>query len=297
MLTSCEEIRTLLADYVGARLGPDQSRRVEQHRQTCPDCGEILEDLESMKEQIRSGGEAMFEPHPVPVILHRYALGEGGVEAPGIGRHLETCATCQLEVETWRRIGHKKLSKPARSRPSLPWMSLAAGVGALFGLLVGWRLLSTPALRTEVPVLPSASPAPPETARILAAPIIHALPGLMRSGEVSVQHWSIDREEPYLNIAVPINIPEDASGSEPFRFEILGPKGEDVWHFEMPVSRVREHMVSGVVSLAVSPTQQIEPGKYQFRAVRTAIAGAPPLYQASVDIDYRQSPAATKAPQ
>ncbi|HEU5180120.1 MAG TPA: hypothetical protein VFW45_04975 [Candidatus Polarisedimenticolia bacterium] len=248
-----------------------------------------------MKEQIRSGGEAMFEPHPEPVILHRYALGEGGVEAPGIGRHLETCATCQLEVETWRRIGRKKLAEPARSRPSLPWMSLAAGVGALFGLLVGWRLLSAP-LRTEVPVPPAAPPVVSESARILVAPLIHNLPGLMRSGEVAVQHWSIDREEPYLNITVPLTIPEDASGSEPLRFEILGPKGEDVWHFEMPVSRVREHVESaGVVSLAVSP--QIEPGKYQFRAVRTAIAGAVPLYQASVEIDYRQSPAATKAPQ
>lgn len=302
MVTSCEEIRLLLADYVTARLAPEQRGRVEQHRQTCPECGEIVSDLEIMKQQIQAGGEALFEPHPEPGDLHRYVLeGEGG---PRIGGHLENCATCQLEVETWRRIGGKSSAAVAvRSRPSLPWMSLAAGVGALLGLLVGWRVLSTPAPTTPPPTIPEAQ-APPaatpsrEPARIAEAPVIHVLPSLLRSAETTVQHWSIDRDEPYLAIGVPISVSEEASASERYRFELVTVGGATLWQIEMPLSRVKEHMDSaGVVSLAVAPAQPLEPGRYQLRVVPAGAPGASAVYKADIEIDYRQSPEATKAPQ
>jgi hypothetical protein len=121
---------------------------------------------------------------------------------------------------------------------------------------------------------------------------------LLRSGEVPKKRWSVDRGEPYLNVAVPIVVPDDSPDSERFRFELLGSDGAAVWHTEMAAARIREHLESAdVVSLAVSPEREIEAGRYQFRVTRIGAPEAPPLYQADIDIDYRQSPAATKAPQ
>ena len=299
MVTGCEEFRALLADFVSARLAPEQSRLVDQHRQTCPDCGEIVADLETMKAQIQKSGEAMFEPHPAPAILHRYVLEGGGKGAAQIQRHLETCATCQLEVEAWKRI------QPARAgarspapRPSLSWMSLAAGVGALLGLLAGWRFLSTaPPVGPGIPAPPATPPAA-ENPRPLVAPVIHTLPALMRSGDIPVKPLSLDRNEPYLNVAVPISVPADLPPSESFRFELQRPAGETVWRTEMDISRIREHIESaGVVSLAISPDRPLDPGRYIFRVVRAGTPEAPPIYQADVTIDFRQPPAETKAPQ
>ena len=297
MMTSCEEVRALLADYVSARLAPEQSRLVEQHRQTCPDCGEMVADLETLKEQIKAGGEAIFEPHPEPASLHRYARGESGKEAERIRRHLEACATCQLEVDASKRIARARAPAPiSGARPSLPWMSLAAGVGALLGLLVGWRVLSTPQpVEPRVPAPPASPPAGPA---VLEAPVIHLLPGVLRGGEVPLQRWSLSRGEPFLNVAVPIAVPADFPESESLRFELRGPAGEVVWQTEMPVSRVREHLESAeVVSLAVWPARELQPGQYHLRVVRSGSLEAPPLYKADIEIDYRQSPAATKAPQ
>lgn len=241
----------------------------------------------------------MFEPHPTPAALHRYVVEGDGKEAASIRRHLETCATCQLEVEAWKRIDRPK--QPASAvggRPSLPWMSLAAGVGALLGLLVGWRVLSTaPPVRPEVPAPPAASPAG-GPARVLVAPVMHILPALMRSGDVPVQPWSLDPGAPYLSVGVPISIPADIPESERYSFELQKPPGETVWRTEMGASTIREHVESaGVVSLAIVPERPLDAGRYLFRVARVGAPGAPPLYQADVHIDYRPSPATTQAPQ
>jgi anti-sigma factor RsiW len=231
VVTSCEEVRALLADFVCSRLAPEQRRLVEQHRQTCPECGEIVADLEIMKKQIQGSGEAMFEPHPEPLALHLYVLEEGGGEAGPIGRHLETCASCQLEVETWKRIGRKKAPAPAataRGRMPVPWLALAAGLGGVVGLLIGWRLLSAPApVRPETAPPRAALPGTP-TPPVLSAPVIHLLPPLLRSGKVPLQHWSLDADEPYLAVTVPLSLPAEAAGTDRFRFELRPAGGEPV---------------------------------------------------------------------
>jgi hypothetical protein len=301
VVTSCEEVRALLADFVCSRLAPEQRRQVEQHRQTCSDCGEIVADLEMMKKQIQASGEAMFEPHPEPAALHRFVLEGDGKDAEQIRRHLESCASCQLEVETWKRIGRKTApaaATPARGKTSAPWLSLAAGLGGLIGLLIGWRLWSA-----SVPVRPETTPPraalpAPNPPQVLTAPVIHVLPGLLRSGEVPPQHWSIDADEPYLAVTVPLSLPAEAAGVDLFRFELRPVGREPVWKMEMPAARIREHLESAeAVNLSIAPEGKLAPGRYELRVVRTDAPEAPPLYRAEIEIDYRQSPAATNAPQ
>jgi hypothetical protein len=65
----------------------------------------------------------------------------------------------------------------------------------------------------------------------------------------------------------------------------------------MTAARIREHLEAAeVVNLIVVPPQALAAGDYEFRVV-TAAGDAPPIYRARVTIAYRQSPAATKAPQ
>ncbi len=301
MVTSCEEVRALLADFVCSRLAPEQRRQVEQHRQTCSDCGEIVADLELMKQQIQGSGEAMFEPHPEPAALHRFVLEGDGKDAEQIRRHLESCASCHLEVETWKRIGRKQAPAPAtaaRAKLPVPWLALAAGLGGLVGLLIGWRLLSAPTpVRPETTPPRAALPAPTHP-QVLTAPVIHLLPSLMSSGAPPLQRWSLAADEPYLAVAVPLTLPAEAAGTDRFLFELRAAGGERVWQMEMPAARIREHLESAeVVNLAIAPEGKLPAGRYELRVVRADAPEAPPLYRAEIEIDYRQSPAATNAPQ
>lgn len=259
-----------------------------------------MADLKVMKEQIQGSGEAMFEPHPEPAALHRYVLEGGGKEDERLRRHLETCATCQLEVEAWKRIGLKKPSSPAAARPgrmSGPWLALAAGLGGVVGLLIGWRLLSGPAPVEPETAPPRAALPSPVAPQIPPAPVIHFLPGLLRSGEVPLQRWSLEAEDPYIAVAVTLSPPADAAAGDRLRFELRVKGGEPVWQAEMPVSRIREHLESAdAVNLAVAPEGKLAPGRYEFRVVRAEAPEKPPLYRAEIEIDYRQPPAAATTP-
>ena len=70
------------------------------------------------------------------------------------------------------------------------------------------------------------------------------------------------------------------------------------WSTEMTASRLRAHMrTADVVHLPAIPTRAVPAGRYDFVVRPSRDADAAPLYRAAIEVSYRQSPAATKAPQ
>jgi hypothetical protein len=107
----------------------------------------------------------------------------------------------------------------------------------------------------------------------------------------------VDRSESAIDIAVPIVVSASAADTDRFRFELRGAGTERRWSQEMTAARIREHLEAAeVVNLIIVPPQALAAGDYEFRVV-TAAGDAPPIYRAHITIAYRQSPAATKAPQ
>src|SRR5262245_13065959 len=83
---------------------------------------------------LKEGGEPLFEAHPAPSSLRDVARGSPGV--PQTARHVETCVSCALEVEAWKRMESVRPSVPlTAASPSRKWaFALAAGVVLGFAL-------------------------------------------------------------------------------------------------------------------------------------------------------------------
>jgi hypothetical protein len=122
---------------------------------------------------------------------------------------------------------------------------------------------------------------------------------LLRAGEPTRERWVLDRSESSIGVAVPIVVPASAADLDRFRFELRAGGSEILWSQEMTAARIRQHLEAAeVVNLIVVPPQALAEGDYEFRVVPSTPAGdAPPIYRARITIAYRQSPAATKAPQ
>src|SRR5882762_3195075 len=281
---SHEEIRNDLIDYAAKRLGEERRRAVEQHLAGCAECAETVRDLERLAAHLKGAGDGLFDPHPEPAALRRFALGGRSASEPRIGRHLYLCARCGLEVEMWRRWGAAPAASrehPRRTR-RLASLALASAAGLVLGVLL------TAEFRTTAP-----SP-PPD----IGQPVLHVLPEVQRGAEPAHKNWALDPEEPYLSVAVPVPIPTQASDAERYRFELKRVDDGVVWSADLSAARIREHMESAdVLHLPAIPTRIIMPGTYEFIVRPAQPADAAPLYRAVVEISYRQSPAATKPPQ
>ena len=314
-----DDIRALIASDP-ERLTPDHRRTVEEHLPECADCAAFADDVMFLREQIREGGEAMFEPHPEPSSLGNYARRRDEPESR-IGRHLRICATCRLEVEAHRSRQAGTASAPLR-RGGGAWgvrLGVATAAAALLGLVAGWRFHASfapgptpssipgPATGTGVgdthdsgSIPPAGTPSTPGAAMVVPAPVLHLLPGLLRDEQPPMQRWTLDAGETALAVAVPIALPVSASDSDRFTFEMRGPDAQPVWSQEMTVATIRKHLESAeVVNLILALPRPLAAGEYEFRV---APAGGAPaagrtLYRAGITIAYRQSPAATKPPQ
>jgi hypothetical protein len=256
--------------------------------------------VRTLRQQIRLGGETIFEPHPEIGALRDFARGRGG-GGQDVGRHVEICATCRLEAEGLRRRPQARQAGLRVERAGATWLRLgfATTAAAILGLMAGWRfhpVPTRPPLESSVGAVPGGAEAPgaQEPAPV---PVLHLLPGLVR-GQPAAQRWTLDPGELRMSVAVPLTLPSTAGDSERFRFELRRQGAETIAGQEMTVARIREHLeASEVVNLVLAPARPLAAGVYEFRVVPAGPSGGAPIYRARITIDYRQSPAATKAPQ
>jgi putative zinc finger protein len=300
-----DDIRDDLPAWAARRLPPERRQVVERHLAACRECREAAADFEAIAAGIVSGGDPLFAPHPESAALRRFSIESGDAEDPAIRKHLDICATCSLEVSVWRRVGERApVRQDARARRGMPRLALATAGGIVLGILLAtlYRGLG-PAIRPPAPGSPSpnASPStPPAEAPTsqIGQPILYVLPDALRNGRLAPVQWNLDPADTYIGVAVPIAIPDGAGAEDLCAIELRRVGGAVVWSTEMSVSRLRRHMqAADVVHIPAIPTRLVPPGSYDFVVRPARDGGRALLYRAAIEISYRQSPAATNAPQ
>ena len=257
-----EDLQLDLPAYAASRLEGVAAKRMEDHIRECESCQEMAESLREFGKAIREGGAELLEPHPAEVEIGSYARGEMVSDRGRIERHLAVCATCSLEVETWRRGGDAwsgaRSVRAAGGRQG--WGSLALASAA--GLVVGFALARL--LNDASAPGPSVRTAQSFQQRVGSTGPLLILPRALRGEGVGVT-YRIDPKQELVVMACPISIPGDAAPDARFRYEIQGSSGQVVWSQEMTAEAVREHLngIAEAVTLLV-PTSSLEPGEYVF---------------------------------
>jgi len=267
-----------LAAYAAGRLDESMRRPVAQHLTQCEECRAMAGSLNALAEHLRAGGEELFAPHPSSEELRDFSKKATAASEP-IASHLEICATCDLEVEAWSRMGEKataaasaenvaalrRREKSGRGTRAL----LAAAAGVMLGIGLGYlareRLAGFSARIPALParVEPSVEQAPRELLRI--GPQL-LLPRPLR-GEPTRLTYAIRPQQDGVIMACPAALPEASPSGARFRFELLREGGERVWSQEMTASDIRDHREqTGVVTLLVR-ADLLRSGLYEFKLV------------------------------
>ncbi|MCI0656633.1 MAG: zf-HC2 domain-containing protein [Acidobacteria bacterium] len=251
-----------LPAYAASRLEGAAAKRMEDHLRECAGCREMAESLREFGDAIREGGAALMEPHPSEAEIRGYARGESVSDRGRIERHLAVCATCSLEVETWKR-GSGALFD-SRSKPKVGglhrWGSVALASAA--GLVIGFGMARL--LNDASAPGPSVSPTQDLQERVLTAGPLLILPRALR-GEGLAVTYRIDPKQEFVAMACPVSIPDDATPDDRFRYEIRGSGGQVVWAREMTAEAIREHLNSTAEAVTLlAPTSVLEPGRYLF---------------------------------
>ena len=100
------QIQEDLAAYVADRLAGEARDSVDVHLEGCAECRNIVACGEGIAAGLNTQGSS--DPHPSPVVLYSASQNGSRVGDPSLARHLESCETCSLEVETWARWNERQ---------------------------------------------------------------------------------------------------------------------------------------------------------------------------------------------
>lgn len=248
-----------LPPYAAGRLEGAAAERLEAHLRECESCREMMDTFKEFASALREGGEALFEPHPAESALKGYARDEASAERGRIERHLEVCATCSLEVETWKRHGDRAGdgAVPTSDTPRR-WRAVALASAA--GLVIGFTLAR---LLSDASAPPIPAPPGPRIAEPTAGALL-VLPRALR-GEGTTVSYRIEPQQDLVVIACFVSIPDQAAPDDRFRYEIRKSGGEVVWFHEMRVAAIRAQLDSPAEAVTLlAPTASLAPGKYVF---------------------------------
>ena len=101
-----DQASALLSDLVAGRLAPAEAGDVEAHLGRCDECRSVYRTLWLVREEASATGDALFDAHPEPELLVRYALADAALataELARVGAHARACPTCFQEVAVTRR--------------------------------------------------------------------------------------------------------------------------------------------------------------------------------------------------
>ena len=267
-MTDHREFQLELAAYTASRLEGEPARRLEAHLTECDECREMASLLKEFGRTLREGGETLFEAHPSPALLRDFARGAAGKGTEAIVRHLESCASCGLEVEALRRVTvHRKNSIGKMAWP------LAAGVVLGVGLATFARMMLPPQRETGQGV---------QTPTATAGPML-VLPRLVRGTGEKVT-YAADRNSGVVVVACPAKVPEDASPEQSFVYVMQEPGETAVWSRAMSARSIREHLASAAGSvILLVPAASLHPGRYEFTLGREG-SREQPIYRVDVEM-------------
>lgn len=239
----------------------------------------MVDTLKEFASALREGGEVLFEPHPAESALESYARGEAIAEHGRIERHLEVCATCSLEVETWKRGGGApsaaRLMPPGGGFHRWGFVALASAAGLVVGFAIAELLKTAP----PPPPVVAQGPAPGE---LQAGPLL-ILPRVLR-GDEALLRYRIDPKRTLVVIVCPASIPDQAPPDASFRYEMRNAGGRVVWSRDMTAAAIREHLDSAVEQVTLlAPTSSLATGRYVF-TLSSADRPDEVLYRADLEI-------------
>jgi len=261
-VTSDDRFQDDLPAYIAGRLEGDDLRRLEEHLRVCDDCGDLATTWRGIVKSLREGGEALFESHPGEMELREFSLGAAAPTHHGIQRHLESCASCTLEVEAWRRRGTPATMRevaPAKGRRGFWTPVLAAAGGMILG--AGLVLLSGPGR-------PNAqSPALGEEVGLLI------LPASPLRGSGPPRPYTLRSGQQRIEVGFRPTLPSGIDGAGRYRFEIRRDSGATIWSVEKSVADLRRIMAMDEIVGFSFPTSSIGPGRYEFRTIPPGATG------------------------
>ena len=260
-MNSHEELHEQLPDFVAGNLPHSDVPAVEAHLVSCGECSAFVRTLRDLGAGFQAGGEELLTPHPKPTTL--LALAHGTSTDPAAARHVETCATCSLEVafhadskpaakvlNFQRRDA--KLAAPLgqRRRFAVP-AYLAAGLVTGIGL----TLLYHPPSTTSG----SDGSRPNWTGSVGLV----ALEPPLR-GDGPVPSFVVSPGQPYVPVAVPAKVPEGSADTDRYVFEIQDAAGRSSWKLEMPAADIRAQVKATGVTTFLIPADTLGTGAHVF---------------------------------
>lgn len=266
---SChDEFQIEIPAYVASRLADAAQSRMEKHLRGCEECREITLAWKEIVPALREGGDSVFEQHPLEMSLREYALDETNRSGP-IARHVEGCASCELEVQFWRsRDGQGNIIVPPSIIPSKrgSTQSLwAAAAGVLVGVSIAYlalKLVGPSGAGRTVPI--DGRPAVEATSGRMPQVV---LPSAVR-GEGNERMIRIGPADRSLIVAAQIDLPDDSGDGERYRFTLEDRDGDLVWSTVLDSATIRADLeMNEVVSFFV-PTERLTAGRYTFVSAR-----------------------------
>ena len=143
------ETLELLPDFVAGRIRPSERSQVEAHLTTCEECMGSVEMYRLFAESLNIDSEITASDHPTSAELARFVLDSEG-QPDAIRDHLETCPSCDRELELCRRA-----IRGVRGRRSEALAAVAAYVSSPPARMVLAASLLLVALTSAVLLSPS----------------------------------------------------------------------------------------------------------------------------------------------
>ena len=274
-----EDLRGRIPAYVLSKLEPEARRELESHLRECKPCSELVAVCREIASVLRDGGKDLFGRHPTPLTLREYALDGEAARDSEVARHVTSCAECGLDVAVWKArqqggpafLTEQSGTLAPASRRRLRPLALAAGVVLGIGLTLALRSFLSPAAPTPLP-----GPDDPRRMASSTEPAFLVVLGSPLRGRSDVPSFRVATGQPYVLVAVQPVLPPDATGTAVYRFEIRA-HGQEVWHADLPASRIREQIEASEVMTFMVPATRLPPGQYDLRLLPPPAQGGRPL--------------------
>ena len=230
--TQHERFQQEIAAFLAGRLTDEETTEIRNHVRSCEECAGVVEAWAPAAVGFRQAGDELLSPHPESRELLKYGRGET-TAGEALGRHLETCSTCLLEVEGARVGSIVREIRPSRKLTRYVSMALAAGLVLGLGLAT---LLPGPG---------------EQRAQGSGATHLYTLEAVVRSSNAPTV-LTVDQGSTVLPLVLIPAIPDGASPEAVFMIDIRDEQGEAVWSNSYTAAELNRYLeLSGVLTLLV----------------------------------------------